>query len=366
MQYLFKSEEHEVERILPHGNAKVKSSYRRLQTSTREKLKRSVLENEKTAKEILDVVYLESGDVTRARSASELPRGPKDLYNARHLAKQSSNYAGERTEGRLSAGQTRACTSDVSIDNIWTLLERARREEEECKDSIFIRECAIHPDLFVVLANDKQLEEVSKFCTNQNEFSVFGADPTFNIFDRNISLTVTTFRNLKLVNPNTEKPPVFIGPLMLHQRKDWKTYSKFAHALTVAKPELEGILSCGTDGERALIDGFKRNFTFAIFLRCFLHFKDNINRELASRGISAGVKKQFIDEIFGKQVESTKFYGLVDCDGEDEFDEKLEGLKTKWNEREGHRDGSTLTFHEWFKKEKVAQFTIFFVFISCY
>ena len=161
---------------------KGKSSYRRLQPSTREKLKRSVLEKEKTAKEILDVVYLESGDVTRARSASELPRGPKDLYNARHLAKQSSNYIA-KTDECLSDGGTREYTSNVSMDSIWTLLERARREEEECKDSIFIRDCAIHPDLFVVLANDKQLEEVSKFCTNQNEFCVFGADPTFNIFD---------------------------------------------------------------------------------------------------------------------------------------------------------------------------------------
>ena len=119
VQYLFKGEEHEVQRILPHGNAKIKSSYRRLQTSTREKLKRSILENEQTAKEILDVVYLESGDLTHARSASELPRGPKDLYNARHLAKQSSNFSRERTaEGCLSGGQTRACTSDVSMDNI--------------------------------------------------------------------------------------------------------------------------------------------------------------------------------------------------------------------------------------------------------
>ena len=185
-----------------------------------------MLEKEKTANEILDVVYPESGDVTRARSGSELPRSPKDLYNARHLAKQSSDYTA-RTDGCLSDGGARACTSKVSMNNVWTLLERARREEEECNDSIFIRDGAIHSDLFVVLANDEQLEEVSKFCTNQNEFCVFGPDiPTFNIFDRNI----TTFCNLKLVNPNTEKPPVFMGPLLLHQRKDWKTNSKFAHA----------------------------------------------------------------------------------------------------------------------------------------
>ena len=105
VQYLFKGEEDEVKRIFPHGNAKGKSSYRRLQPSTREKLKRFVLEKEKTAKEILDVVYLVSGDVTRARSASELSRAPKDLYIARHLAKQSSDYTAKIIEC-LSDGGT--------------------------------------------------------------------------------------------------------------------------------------------------------------------------------------------------------------------------------------------------------------------
>ena len=147
---------------------------------------------------------------------------------------------------------------------------------------MFIWECAIHPDLFIVLANDRQLHELTQFCTNEDEFSVLGVDRTFNIFDRNISLTVTAFRNLKLVNPNTNKPPFFIGPLIMHQHKDWKTFSKFSHALISAKSQLEGILACGTDGETALVKGFQRNFRFAVFLRCFIHCKENIKRELSS------------------------------------------------------------------------------------
>ena len=188
---------------------------------------------------------------------------------------------------------------------------------------------------------------------------MFGADPTFNIFDRNISLTVTTFRNLKLVNPNTNKPPVFIGPLMMHQRKDWKTYSKFSHALTSAKPELEGILACGTDGETALIKGFQRNFRFAVFLRCFIHFKENIKRELSSRGFPAEVKKLFMDEIFGKLDGSCKFYGLVDRESEAEFDDKLQNLQGAWEERESRSDGKQ-SFFEWFKNNKVTHYNFTF------
>ena len=55
-------------------------------------------------------------------------------------------------------------------------------------------------------------------------------------------------------------PPVFIGPLLIHQHNDWKTYSRFANFLIAEKMELDALLACGTDGEKALLDGFQRNF----------------------------------------------------------------------------------------------------------
>lgn len=140
----------------------------------------------------------------------------------------------------------------------------------------------------------------------------------------------------------------------MHQHKDWKTNSKFAHLITNACPDLDGILACRTDGEKATINEFQRHFRFATFLRCFLHVKDNIARELVSRGLTGGIKEQYLSEIFGKLEGSTKYYGLVDCDNEDEFDNKLNGLKEKWNEREGAQNNSKkLPFYEWFHKEKV-------------
>lgn len=192
-------------------------------------------------------------------------------------------------------------------------------------------------------------------CPSFAPISVFGIDPTFNIFNRIISLTVTTFRNLKLINPATKKSPVFIGPLMIHQRKDWRTFSRFAHSLINTNPDLEAILACGTDGEKALIDGFKRHFHFAIFLRCFIHFKNNVKRELTSRGFPSEVKDLFMTEIFGKQEGTTKICGLVDRDSEEEFDEKLESLKEEWEKRESSDQGGKQTFFEWFKCNKVTK-----------
>ena len=83
------------------------------------------------------------------------------------------------------------------------LLQKAKRDESIAKSFIFIRECREHLDFLVLLVSDRQLEELVQFCTYPQEFSVFCADSTANIFEDNISLTVTTYRNLKLENKAT-------------------------------------------------------------------------------------------------------------------------------------------------------------------
>ena len=98
--------------------------------------------------------------------------------------------------------------------------------------------------------------------------------------------------------------------------------------------ELVALLACGTHGdEKALIDGFQQNFQFATFLRCFIHLKGNIKTELKNRNISSTQQKLYIQEIFGKQEGTTKFYGLADSESTQEFYQKLEGLKNDWNKQ---------------------------------
>ena len=145
----------------------------------------------------------------------------------------------------------------------------------DTKSSIFI-ECRLHPDFLVVLALDRQLEELVQFCTDPQEISIFCVDLIFNIFKDNISLTVTTYRNLKLENKATNQPTAFIVSLLMNQHKDWKTHSRFANSLITEKMELYALLACRTDGEKDLIDRFQRNFPFATFLRCFIHFQGKI------------------------------------------------------------------------------------------
>ena len=110
-------------------------------------------------------------------------------------------------------------------------------------------------------------------------------------------------------------------------------------------PEIAALIACGTDGEKAIIDGFQRNAPYAIFLRCFIHYKRNIEEHLKNCGFSAESKQLFLEEIFGKQENTKKFCGLIDCSSDGEFDEKLKTLKPVWDARE-LAVSEKPTFHE--------------------
>ena len=198
-------------------------------------------------KQYLDEVYRSSQDICFARSLRELPRGPGDIYNARATSKKST------TSSNVSQN------SSTKLDEVWVLLEKPKVKEDESAELKFIRDFRSHLNFSTVLALERQLEEIVTFCTNPKEFSIICIDLTFNIFTENISLTVTTYRNLKLEQNETGQPAVFIGPLLLRQKKDWKTYSRFPNCLITEMLEIAALIACGTDEEKAIIDGFQRN-----------------------------------------------------------------------------------------------------------
>ena len=304
--------------------------------------------SEGQSKKGLDKIYSSVGDVVHARSIGELLRGPQDLYSARYQVSESQKLKGNhKTE------------SVVQLDELWVLLEKAKRDEIGEGQAPFICECRVHPDFLTVLAHDQQLAELELFCTNPVEFCVFATDPAFIIFKEKIFLTVTTYKKLKLIHKKTAKSPVFIGPILMHQSKNWKTYSKFADSLTLERPSLERILACGTDGEKPLIDGFKRNFCWAITLRCSIHMKKNIEKTLDDRKCSPLVKQEILRDIFGYQDGETKYAGLMDSASEEDFNKKLPNLKRRWDEIDGANCSNT--FYEWFVKCKVIVCLLFLV-----
>ena len=93
-------------------------------------------------------------------------------------------------------------------------------------------------------------------------------------------------------------------------------------------------MAFGTDGDKAVVEALSHNFPFTTQLRCFIHFRKNVETKLRDLGIPSSILQEFIADIFGKRVGNTYQQGLVDCYSVDEFDESLQRLKVIWDSRE--------------------------------
>lgn len=241
--------------MLPHGNSKRShaSRYVRTKKSVLDDLKK--ISETKKPKQAFHKVDAQKGGILKAKSESDLPRNREQAQNQRR---------------GISAKQ---------IDSLVLILMNSKRQQLGSPENSFIREVS-GPELRAVLGFNWQLRDIVRFCTNSTKFSVLGADPTFNL--GRFHLTVTTYRNLMLVDRKTGKHPVMLGPMLLHQRKTFETYNFFFSKLVGLNKETASVLAFGTDGEEALIQALQRNFYHALHLRCFIHFKDNCKEQLKS------------------------------------------------------------------------------------
>ena len=85
-----------------------------------------------------------------------------------------------------------------------------------------MRETRASPEPVFVLARDRQLDYLVRFCTNPSFFSILPVDPTFNL--ETFDVTPTTYRHLLLESVHSGSPPVLIGPTMVHYCKTFRTY----------------------------------------------------------------------------------------------------------------------------------------------
>ena len=86
--------------------------------------------------------------------------------------------------------------------------------------------------------------------------------------------------------------------------------------------------------QTALANVLSASFLSAVHVRCFLHFKGNIEHKLNELKIPASIAKEFVEDIMGKP---TRFQlGLVDAKDFAHLDEMLTKIEPVWNERESH------------------------------
>jgi len=224
----------------------------------------------------------------------------------------------------------------------------------EDKDKKFIRDVKVFPEPAVVLATDQQLFDIEHFCCNPTKFSILTVDPTFTLGD--FDVTPTTYRNLLLQCKRTKKPPVMLGPTLIHYRKTFSTYLFFASCMISLNKNFKGICAFGADGEAPLADAFAHEFKEAVRLTCFNHVRRNIKDEMHRLGIPEELQIEVLNDIFGKRIGSTLLTGLVDSQNVEAYEEKVAYLMEKWSLNDDADQDSFAKFCSWFyvyKKEMI-------------
>ena len=176
-----------------------------------------------------------------------------------------------------------------------------------------------------VLPTKEQLADVVRFCSNPEEYGIFGIDVTYNIGD--FYVTTTTYKHLSLIDKATGNHPVFPGPMMVHTDEKQETLHYFASTTREVNSDIENILFVGSDRQRSIENGLAPQLPIAHFLVCKKHVEDNIKMKMAALGIQE--KANYLIEIFGDRTSR----GLIDSESREEFESRLLQLKDVWENR---------------------------------
>ena len=302
VQYCFSQGEHDI-KVAPHGNSRSGDVYIRTKPSVMTKLKAAATQS--TPKRVLKFVSDEQGGVMGASSAGSLPRCRQQIKDMRRKKQDE--------------------------DPLFSVMFMCKAEEGKGKEP-FVRLVNAAPYPMMLLAYDYTLDDLCRFCTNESKFSILGVDSTFSLgkFD----VTVTTYQHLMLYSRATSKHPVTIGPIFVHVKKDCTAYHFFTSSLVGQRPSLRNVRAFGTDGESALANALSASFPSAVHMRCFLHFKENIERKLRELQLNfpTDIADEIITDIMGKP--SQYQLGLVDACNGTHFNEMLSNVESKWNELE--------------------------------
>ena len=281
--------------------------------------------SEKTPKPAVHAISSQCGGVVGASSAGSLPRNERQVKNIRRKIKSSSG----------------------SLDPLHSVMIM-------CKDTMkdFVRAVTGAPDYMVFLALDRTLNNLVRFCSDSQSLTqpvILTFDPTFSLGE--FDVTVSTCKHPLIVfrdpTEHTARHPSLIGPVLIHQRKQFANYHYFTSTLVGLRPELSHLHAFGTDGEQALVKACHSQFSNAIHLRCWLHFKDNLRNKLErDLHLSRAVAQEFISDIMGKV--STLERGLLDAEDEDVFTAQLHSLEEVWNKRESDSTKQKAVFYDWF------------------
>jgi len=175
-------------------------------------------------------------------------------------------------------------------------------------------------DAIHLLANNQQLNDMTRFCTNANQCYELGIDPIFNLSEFNV--TIIIYRHLKPIDRHTKKPPVLVGLMLIHQKKPI-FFLCFQLCWSFFTAEFIG--SIWRKANRWCFSHTVSSCTTPVV--CGIEF-------LPSWEIWGFLEIMQIPSSLMCLASSKEHTGLADCDSAQQFDDELLQLKEVWDKSE--------------------------------
>ena len=192
-------------------------------------------------------------------------------------------------------------------DELAVMMERCKCVKEG--ELPFVCSVQAAPQPLCVLATETQLKQLQLCCTDVNDFSILSVDPTFNLGP--FYVTPIVFLHKIVLNKRTQKHPVFLGPILFHQRMNTETYSYFAHQIQILRPVYATFKQLTQTGNK--LSSVVLEMLFPIpFLRCFKHFLDNCVTKLRDLNFDSAALQEIVPDIVGVEGSDERQLGLVD------------------------------------------------------
>ena len=294
----------ESSKALPHGNS-ITNGEQYLRTS-RDVLHRTKdkIESGMEPKAVYDQMNNESGGVFYSTSQSHELRDMQQVYRQRQNVKNTKK-APTKVNDELAAA--------IHIQR---------------NDPDFVRTVScLRDSYYIFLGKDIQLEDIVQFCCEKE--NVLQVDTTFNLCENWV--TDCCYNNTRLENKDG-KPPIFLGPAIIHFNKDEFLFSRFFTEMCTFHPDIKNLKIIGTDMEKAIFNGFASQSSNIRLLLCVLHLQKNDRKKISKlkpNNLSLTVNR-IISDIYGRRYGTTKEMGLADSRDQTDLMERLESLKESW------------------------------------
>ena len=140
------------------------------------------------AKEVVSSVSIKVGGVMKAVAPGELPRGERQVINAKRALRFQSE----------------------DMDELFVVMQKAKAEDT------YVRDIKTSPDPAIVIATDGQLDDLVRFCAPPVgiDSCVMTVDPTFSLGE--FKCTPVTYHQLLVQTRRGKVPPVFLGPVLIN------------------------------------------------------------------------------------------------------------------------------------------------------